>query len=210
MSDGKKHPILRLEVLAPDGTRATDQVVFCGLQSQSVRVEDCCRCAYCSAVGAEEGEGPPSVDCAVRSEPPASERDRDGERTAVGELLCRGTLVLDDLVPLGQALELLRAHDLRSVAIVDSARVMVGLLYEPGFAARVHPVLEASAVSGAMSSAVALGEATPVRTALKLLAANHLREATVVSKRGVPIGTFRDVDGLLWIASARREEPPEQ
>jgi hypothetical protein len=87
---------------------------------------------------------------------------------------------------------------------------MVGLLYEPGFAARVHPVLEASAVSGAMSSAVALGEATPVRTALKLLAANHLREATVVSKRGVPIGTFRDVDGLLWIASARREEPPEQ
>ena len=55
-----------------------------------------------------------------------------------------------------------------------------------------------------MSSPIAIDERTPMRTALKLLVANHLREATVISKERVPIGVFRDVDGLRWIAAARR------
>ena len=59
-------------------------------------------------------------------------------------------------------------------------------------------------VTASMSTAVAIHERTPVRVALKLLAASHLREATVVSDHGVPIGVFRDVDGLRWLAAARR------
>ena len=55
-----------------------------------------------------------------------------------------------------------------------------------------------------MMSVIAIDERTPVRAALRLLAARHLREATVISREGVPIGVFTDVDGLRWVARARR------
>lgn len=198
-----KQPILHLEVLAPDGTHATDHVVFCRFQGVSVRVEECCQCVHCDFIG----EGlPAAVHCTTPSEP--SERpDPDGERTAVGALLCQGTVVVGDGVSFGRALDLLRAGDRRSIAIVDDTHVMVGVVHDAGFAARSRFGQE-GAVSVAMTSAIAVDEWLPVRTALELLAANHLREATVVSKRGVPIGVFRDVDGLTWIAAHHgRGEP---
>jgi len=55
-----------------------------------------------------------------------------------------------------------------------------------------------------MSTAIAVHERTPVRVALRMLAAHHLREATVISDEGTPIGLFRDVDGLRWISAAAR------
>ncbi len=54
-----------------------------------------------------------------------------------------------------------------------------------------------------MSGSLAIHEAVPVRRALEVLAAAHLREATVIDDEGVPLGIFRDVDGLRWIVSAR-------
>lgn len=204
MTHGRaKHPILRLEVLAADGTRAMDHVVFCQLQRQSVRVEECCRCVHCDAIGAGVT---PTVDCTIPVEPLAPADDPNGELTEVGSMLCQGTVVVAQSVSFGRALEVLRETDRRSVAIVDERHLMVGVVHETGL--RGHGLrLHEGAASAAMTAAFAIDERTPVRAALKLLAANHLREATVISKRGVPIGVFRDVDGLHWLATARDQEP---
>lgn len=196
-----RHPILRLEVLAADGTLATDHVVFCTRQDQTVRVEECCRCARCDAI--EEGPSP-AVVCAEPDEPVDPEMDPDGDRVEVATLLSEGTVVVADTVPVRRALDLLHASDRRSVPIVDARHVMVGLVHEACFVARLGPRSQDGDVRGSMSSPVAIDERTPVRAALRLLVANHLREATVVSKARVPIGIFRDLDGLRWIAAARR------
>ncbi|HSO36846.1 MAG TPA: CBS domain-containing protein [Labilithrix sp.] len=192
-----KHPILRLDVVEADGTRVTDHVVFCRLQNQSVRVEECCRCVHCDAI--QDGEVP-TVDCVI---PVPPHDDPAGERTEVGSLLLHGTVVVAQSVSLGEALAVMREGKHRSVAIVDDDHVMVGLVHDAsieGHSRRLHE----GAVTTAMASVISIDERTPVRVALRLLAANHLREATVVSKHGVPIGVFRDVDGLHWIANARR------
>ena len=191
---------MHLEVLAADGTLASDHVVFCRPQDQSVRVEECCRCARCDAI--EEGPTP-AVSCTLPNDPLEPADDPRGDRIEVGSVLCQGTVVLSDEVPIRKALDLMRDSDRRSVPIVDTRHVMVGLIHEACFV-NGTPRLQVGSVGLAMSSPIAIDERTPVRTALKLLVANHLREATVTSKEHVPIGIFRDVDGLRWIAAARR------
>ena len=194
------HPILRLDVLEADGTRSSDHRVFCRLQRSSVRVDECCECVHCDAV--TDGSTP-SVDCSIPVRPLAPEDDPKGESIEVGTLLCRGTVVLAESASAGRALRMLREEDRRSVAIVDASNVLVGVVHEAGFMGRMGPV-RAGSVTASMSTAVAVHERTPVRVALKLLAASHLREATVVTDDGVPIGVFRDVDGLRWLAGARQ------
>jgi hypothetical protein len=54
-----------------------------------------------------------------------------------------------------------------------------------------------------MSSVLAIHEGVSVRRALRLLASAHAREATVVNDDGVPVGVFRDVDGLRCTPSER-------
>jgi len=195
MTPHVKHPILHLEVLGADGTSTTDHVVFCRKQRQSVPVEECCACVHCVAIG---GGATASVDCSIELAPHGRSVDPDVETTDVATLLCRGTVVVAESASLGRALAALREADLRSVAIVDERHVLIGLVHEatPSFGRSRD---RRDLVSAAMTSAIAVDERTPVRVALRLLAANHLREATVVSKRGVPIGVFRDVDGLRWI-----------
>ena len=199
------HPILRLDVVDADGARTHDHRVFCKLQHASVRVESCCSCVHCDAV---TGGEVPSVDCSIPARPVAPSEDPQGEAIEVGTLLCRGTVVLAESASAGRALRMLREEDRRSVAIVDAAHVLVGLVHEAGFMGRMGPVRLGS-VSASMSTAVAVHERTPVRVALKLLAASHLREAVVVSDDGVPIGIFRDVDGLRWLTNARRSAADE-
>lgn len=202
------HPILRLDVLAPDGTRTSEHRVFCRLQRQSIEVNVCCECVHCDAV--TDGHSP-SVDCSIPVRPIAPADDPSGESVEVGTLLSGEMVVLSESAPVGRALGLLREVDRRSVAVVDENSVLVGLVHEAGFMGRLGSPRR-GVVSAAMSSALAVHERTPVRVALKLLAASHLREATVVSREGVPLGVFRDVDGLRWIAGARdaaREESDE-
>lgn len=202
------HPILRLDVLAPDGTHTSEHRVFCRLQRQSIEVETCCECVHCDTV--TDGQAP-SVDCTIPVRPLAPAEDPDGNSVEVGALLCRGTVVVSEATSVARALALLRAESRRSLAVVDENSVLVGLVYESGFMGRMGPS-RMGVVSAAMSSAIAVHERTPVRVALKLLAASHLREATVVSTDGVPLGVFRDVDGLRWIAGARdaaREDAEE-
>ena len=194
------HPILRLEVLEADGTRTSDHRVFCRLQRSSVRVDECCECVHCDAV--TDG-ATPSVDCSIPVRPLEPADDPNGESIEVGTLLCRGTVVVAESASAGRALRILREEDRRSVAIVDAGNHLVGLVHESGFMGRTGPV-RVGLVTASMSTAVAVHERTPVRVALKLLAASHLREATVVSDDGIPIGVFRDVDGLRWLAGARR------
>lgn len=199
MSAHVKHPILRLDVVGPDGTITTDHVVFCQHQHQSVRVEECTRCVHCDSIG-EEPE--PIVACTIPHAPLPRHQDPRGERVEVGSVLRHGTVVVGDSVPVGDAIAVLRAGDRRSVAIVDARHVMVGIVHDGALSRRLAPSDEA--VAAVMATTIAIDERTPVRVALKILAAKHLREATVVSGRGVPIGVFRDVDGLQWITSSRR------
>jgi CBS domain-containing protein len=126
--------------------------------------------------------------------------DPMGERTEVGAVLHQGTVALDPSAPISAALAVLREEDRRSVAVVDESRALIGVVHEVTF---VRPGNPATDVAAAMSSALALHESTPVRRALRLLASAHLREATVTDDSGVPLGIFRDVDGLRWLARAR-------
>jgi len=200
-----RHPILRLDVLGPDGSHTSEHRVFCRLQRRSIEVDVCCDCVHCDAV--TDG-AVPSVDCSIPVRPLEPADDPDGESVEVGTLLGRGTVVLSESASVCRALGLLRVEDRRSLAVVDENSVLVGLVHEAGFMGRLGRA-RLGVVSAAMSTAIAVHERTPVRVALKLLAANHLREATVVSDDGVPIGVFRDVDGLRWIAGARHVERDE-
>lgn len=199
------HPILHLDVLEADGTRTRDHRVYCRLQRASIRVDACCECVHCDAI--TDGAAP-SVDCTIPIRPLSPGDDPKGENIEVGTLLCQGTVVLAESTPTGRALKMLREEDRRSIAIVDAGNVLIGVVHEAGFMGRMGPV-RAGTVTASMSSAVAVHERTPVRVALKLLAASHLREATVVSDEGVPIGVFRDVDGLRWLAGARQAAADE-
>ena len=207
-----KHPILRLVVLASDGTRATECSVFCRLKHQSVRLEECCSCVHCDAITDGSRGAVPSVECTIPETPLLPSDDPRGDFTEVGTLLCTGTIVVAEAATLRAALDVLRAEDRREVAIVDDRHVLIGLVHETAFIARRASGFQA-VVGSTMSTAIAVHERTPVRAALRLLAASHLREATVVSAEGRPIGVFRDVDGLRWIAAAataHRETVPAQ
>jgi CBS domain-containing protein len=199
------HPILRLEVLAKDGTRSARQRVFCRLQRASVPVEECAGCRHCDAIRATPT---PSVDCTIPITSGWLAPDQRGNLTEVGTLLSGGATVLEQSASLRDALRLLHDDDRRSIAVVDGERRLLGIVHEMALV-RLRPdkaLLRESTdheLTCAMSTAMAIHEATPVRVALHLLARNHLREATVVSSDGKPIGLFRDVDGLQWVARAR-------
>lgn len=191
------HPVLRLDVLRPDGTRSSDLRVFCRYQRRSVPAGFCCACPHCDDVT----EGPsPAIVCSIPLMPGDLAADPMGERTEVGAVLREGTVALDPCASIGEALAVLRAQNRRSVAVVDGARSLVGVVHEVTF---VRPENPSEHVASAMSSALALHESMPVRRALRLLASAHLREATVTDDEGVPLGVFRDVDGLSWLARAR-------
>lgn len=193
------HPILHLEVLSADGTSQDEHRVFCRLRHRSVRVDDCCECPHCDSI---TGGASPAVNCTIPAAPTTPENDPGGERLEVGALLCTGTVVIAQSASVDSALRVLRTESRRAVAIVDEHHVLVGLVHETGFMGRRELARE-STLGGIMSTAVAVNEHTPVRTALRLLAKNHLREATVVADDGVPIGVFRDIDGLRWIGLGR-------
>lgn len=200
------HPILRLHVLSRDGTRSATERVFCRYRRASVAVEECARCRSCDAI--RRGTAP-SVDCTISVAPDRLSPDPSGERTEVGTLLSRGATVIDASASVRDAFRLLHEDDRRSVAVVDDDLQLVGIIHEmamvrlPRDRSVASTPSEDADVTAAMSSAMAIHEVTPVRTALRLLASSHLREATVVSNEGKPLGVFRDVDGLRWIARAR-------
>jgi CBS-domain-containing membrane protein len=140
--------------------------------------------------------------------------DPGGERTEVGEMLRGGTLAIAETCSFRDALDILQADDRRTVAVVDADQVLVGVVHEMSLAhggRSGHLEMVASLdgrVTAAMSSALAVHETMPIRTALRLLASTHSREATVVTSEGTPLGVFRDIDGMRWISQARESPDP--
>ena len=195
------HPILHLEVVHHDQVRDGVARVFCRLQRRSIDVDVCRTCPPAQAI---HGGATPSVDCDVVA--PAGTLDADplGLRTEVGTLLEGGSTVIADSASLADALGVIRAGDLRSVAVVGGDHVLVGVLHDVALEARRRSAGGAPVdLRTVMSHALAIHESTPVRRALLFLASAHLRQAAVVDSEGVPLGIFRDVDGLRWLARAR-------
>jgi CBS domain-containing protein len=201
------HPILRLEVLSKGGTQSATERVFCRLRRKSTPVEVCAHCEHCDSI--QRGHAP-SVECTFTVPPGSKEHDPRGERTEVGALLSSGAVVVEQGASLGAALELLKDGERRSLAVVDVEQKLVGVLHEMTFVQRAgrhahgQHRREQQNVTCAMSTAIAVHEAMSVRAALHLLASSHLREAVVVDSEGKPIGLFRDLDGMRWIARAAR------
>ncbi len=135
--------------------------------------------------------------------------DPTGERLEIGALLSAGVTVVDQTASASYALRVLRCDDRRSIGVVDGERCLVGLVHETTLVrvARVAgslPTMEvAEDKTRGPPTPMALHEATPVRVALRVLASRHLREAIVVCSAGQPLGVFRDVDALRWLAQAR-------
>jgi CBS domain-containing protein len=196
------HPILRLDIVGPNGTRQSEYRVFCKYQQRSVPIGTCCACAHCDAIVSSPE---PVVECIVPFEGTEPLFDPRGERTAVGGVLARGASVLDPSVTVREALALLRAENRRSVAVVDKKRSIIGVVHEATFVpkpgVRREPADES--IMRIMSGSIVIDESLSVRKALEVLAASHLREATVVTEDGVPLGLFRDIDGLRWLVDAR-------
>jgi CBS domain-containing protein len=195
------HPILHLEVVDHDQVRAGVARVFCRLQRRSVDVDVCRSCPPAQAI--HDG-ATPSVECDVVAPAGVLDADLLGLRTEVGTLLEGGSTVVADSASLEDAIGVLRVGDLRSVAVVGGNHVLVGVLHDVALSARRRSAAGAPVdLRTVMSRALAIHEATPVRRALLFLASAHLRQAAVVDGDGVPLGIFRDVDGLRWIARAR-------
>ena len=194
--------ILRLEVLRRDGTRAASHRVFCQLRRESVPLDTCSSCGRCDAILT----APPSVVCTAPIAPDAS-HDRWGERTEIGAVLSTGGVAVSPETPLGDAFALMRAENCRALPVIETtSETVIGVLHEPVHTSFVRirdP--RGRCVRDAMSIASVLPEVTPVRQAIYFLASAHLREVTVVTVTGGALGVFRDVDGLTWLAKARKD-----
>ncbi len=199
------HPILHLAIVGESGVREGEARVFCKYQRRAIAVETCRACGHCDEI--TEGSNA-TVDCTVPREPSDDDApDPEGERTDVGAILTRGAVVLEPATSVGTTLALMHEEDRRSLAVVGEHGVVVGVIHEAAFIRRDATAPEPARdepVIHAMSSPLAIHERMPVRAALRLLAAAHLREAAVVDADGVPLGVFRDVDGLRFIAGFRR------
>lgn len=204
------HPILRLRVVSADGAELGSERVFCRLRRESVPFELCASCPRLEAV--RDGLAP-SIDCAIPCVDHLERSDPKGEMTEVGTLLAGGATVIDAFASLQSAHRLLQEERWLSVPVVDEDRRLIGIVHELSL---LRPVVSPSRLEGgtdeeevsvasAMSTATAIDERMTIRSALRLLAGRHLREAVVVSSEGKPIGMFRDVEGLRWIGRARRE-----
>lgn len=187
----RRSPVLRLVVLGGP-PREVRERVFCRRRGESLTLAECQRCEAWVDVADDV------VVCERPTE--ATERDREGEHTAVGAVLCRGATVLAEDATIEEAHRLLR--DGATAPMVDES-------------GRVTGTVDASAISGPwldptrIHGVRAITESTPVRSALRMLASAHLREATIVTAEGEVLGIFRDVDGLFWLARARhRDEEP--
>jgi CBS domain-containing protein len=190
------HPIVRLQVLGPDGQRQTALRVFCRERQTAVPIGVCAACRHCEGIV----ESPaPAVNCLVTERRADLPRDPLGLRTPVAEVLTSETFAVRGETTLRDALAHLHAEDRRSVAVVDPDQVVIGVIHERAYRAFSRDL----PVSVVMSSKLALPISTPIRRALELMAAAHLREIVVVDEREVPLGTFRDIDGLRWLAVAR-------
>lgn len=198
------HPVLRLRTIAEGGTREHEPRVFCRYRQGAVAVAECERCAR-RDVAASHG-GIIRCDVPVDASAVDLDLDREGEGTSVAILLEHGSSALTPETTIGTASVALQRGPHHSMAVVDACGTLVGVLHE---AALVVGELDLRApVTHAMSSPLALPSRMPVRSALRVLAAAHLREAIVVDDDGVPLGVFRDVDGLLFVARRRGRPPP--
>ena len=203
------HPILRLHIVAPDGTLQTDNHVFCRKTMRSTEVEVCCQCLHCEAItdGARA-----AVECLIPAVAAAPLEDPGGEHTPIGTLLTGGMVAVSGDATVGAAVRLMRAEGLQSLAVVDGEHALVGLVRERGFlgAGVDGPSLglRELGLRDAMSTPVAVHEQISIRSALRVLASHHLREIAVISSKGAPLGVFRDVDGLHWIALSQRATRP--
>jgi CBS domain-containing protein len=204
------HPILRLRVVSADGTELGSERVFCRLRRESVPLELCTSCPRLEAV--KDGLTP-SIDCAIPCVPHLDRLDPEGEMTEVGTMIANGTTVVDAFAPLRRARRLLQEERWLSVAVVDEEKRLIGIVHELTLlrpSCEVPNPLEARddpeevSVMSAMSTATPIHERMTIRSALRLLAGSHLREAVVVNPERKPIGIFRDVDGLRWIGRAQR------
>jgi CBS domain-containing protein len=80
--------------------------------------------------------------------------------------------------------------------VVDEEDVLIGIVHEMSVARGA----EGEELGAAMSSPVVVHENLPVRAALRVLASTHSRAAVVVDREGHPLGVFRDLDGMRWLA----------
>src|SRR5262245_29915374 len=99
------HPLLRLEVLRPDGSRTWAHRVYCRYQRRSVPAGYCCACTHCDEITEDPA---PSVVCSIPRLPEDLAADPAGERTEVGALLREGMIALDPGASIGEALRVLR------------------------------------------------------------------------------------------------------
>lgn len=193
------HPIVRLDVLGADGRHQTALRVFCRERQTAVPVSTCCACPHCEGITGDSSATGPAVTCLVTESRADLPYDPYGVRTPVAEVLTSETFAVQAETTLRDALAHLQAEDRRSVAVVDASQVVIGVVHE-----RHRRFPGDLPVSVVMGSKLALPISTPIRRALELMAAAHLREIVVVDENEVPLGTFRDVDGLHWLALARR------
>lgn len=192
------HPILRLEVLRADGTQQSMYRVFCKSQRRAVPIGECAACLRCESIEA----GPlPSVNCLIEASLAEPGPDPLGLHTPVGSVLRISAYAVTPDTSVRATLMLLRAEDRRGVPVVDDAGNVIGVVDEM----RCREALGHTA-GAVMSSRLALPALTPVRRAVELMAAAHLREVTVVDDDGAPLGVLRDVDGLRWLTDARKHD----
>lgn len=195
-----RHPILRLEVVDGEGRRSYGYRVFCRLQQRSIAVGVCAACVHCDEIAATPS---PSVNCTVDLEESKARPDPNGVATAVGSVLQEGPIVLVTDASVRDAIDQFHASGRHAIGVVASDKTMVGVVHEAALAARGFVVKQAT-VRQLMSASLSIHESVPLRRALEILAGAHLREAIVVDDAGVPLGVFRDLDGLRWLVLQRR------
>lgn len=223
----EKHPVLVREVLRGDGSRVLSLRVYCSRQSASVDLETCEVCASCIDISPDPGGTQVFVRCepvqetanarAGAPEEGSGPGGLAGGTTPVGEILSDNTLCVGTDTHVPAIIELMKERSLPGVFVVDDEGHLVGIVRDVNLLRTLEPMphmrqeplhaLAGSHVETVMSTAMAIGEDSPVRRALLCMAHAHLREIPVVTREGRLVGVLRDIEGLRWFASERRAKP---
>jgi CBS domain-containing protein len=204
-------PLRLCTVLTTEG-EAIHPFVRCPRRAATIDALACTGCARMRSIEWDPQRGG-EVTCTVDEEKcprPIDRRADFGEaaaRVLLHEVITPVTTCVGPDLPLAQLKRILAQRGVRSVAVVDAAGKLEGLISRTD----LTTAPDFGCVADIMPRRVhSLPEDAPVAYAIALMAYEDVSEVPVVTADGTLIGLFHVLDALRWVAGRMGYVPPER